>query len=364
MYYLESRGLWVEKVNIDGKRKTFTAKTKAALKKKLVDYRVLEDKGVTIAEALDEWQKVKENEVTFKTLEGYKKPVKRLTDAFGDIRMKELSPAQIQAFVKNLASKGYKRSTVQRPLSVLSMLYDYYITLPGSPITSNPTTSVKIPSGVENGHRGLAEKPDVDRIRESADIPFGLFAYLLLYTGLRKGEALALQFSDFNMKENEISITKSLSWQSNKPVIKQTKTKNSVRTIMILTPLKNKLPKKWKGYLFSADGGKTPLSQIEFRHRWDAYCREAGLCDIEYEEHHTESNNRTYRTRIQKNRITPHQLRHEFASICLDAGLEPSDTQHLLGHASVDTTLGIYTHIHESRRKVSTKKLDEWVKNG
>ena len=129
----------------------------------------------------------------------------------------------------------------------------------------------------------------------------------------------------------------------------------------ILSPLAAALP-KWKGYLFSADGGKTPLTEIQYRHRWEAYCKAAGLCDIQEVVHKSSGkNNRDYIKKIYTPRIVPHQLRHEFATICLDAGLDAADTQEIMGHASISTTQAVYQHITDSRRTRSFDKLEKFV---
>ncbi|MDO4816420.1 MAG: tyrosine-type recombinase/integrase [Bacillota bacterium] len=338
MYQRKSNGLWCEKVN----GKVITAKTKKALIAKLMDYNEKETNGLKVSEALEEWLTSKEGKVSFKTLEGYAAPIARLNDAFGDVRLKDLTPAMIQGFVNSLHSQGYKRTTVQRPLDILRMMFDYEIVKSGK-ISTNPCASVKLPRGLKQEHRELASKEDVDIVKASVNLPFGLFAYLLCYTGLRKGEALALTYSDFDFDREIITINKSLSWQHNRPVIKEPKTATSIRRIALLDALGSVLPKKWNGYLFSADNGKTPLTQTEFRHRWVAYCKAAGLCD-------------------DAPRITPHQLRHEFATILFDAGVDPADAKDWLGHASESTTREIYTHIRESRKTLTAMQVENFLK--
>lgn len=357
MYQRKSDGLYCEKI----KGKVITAKTKKALKEKLSAYMTKTEKGYTVREALELWLASKENDVSYKTLEGYKAPIDKINDAFGDCYASEVTPAQIQALINGLEKRGYKVSTVKRPLHVLTMLYDWLITQPGSVVTSNPCSAVKPSKKLSQAHRELAEASDVDIIRNSVSLEFGLFAYLLLYTGLRKGEALALTYNDFDFEHSKILVNKSVSWQTNKPVIKEPKTESGKREVILLSQLSEKLPKTWKGYLFSADGGKTPLTQIQFRHRWDAYCKAAGLCDVTYEKHTNSNNKHTYTKAIYKSRIVPHQLRHEFATICLDAGLDEIDTQEIMGHASINTTHAIYQHIKESRREKTTSKLQNYL---
>ncbi len=353
-------GLWEDKVKIPGSKrfKSFYGATKAEVKKKMVAYTEALEKGMTIEEALDKWLAYKEKKISVKTYEGYQAPIKRIKDALGDVLCKDLTPGQVQAFVDSVAAQGFKRTAVQRPLDILRMLYNWLI-IEGEGINNNPCTAVKLPSGLKQERRDLISRADAERVKAAVSLPFGLFAYLLMHTGLRKGEALALTDKDFS--GGYISVSKSLSWVNNRPAIKEPKTAAGVRTVPILSPLAAVLP-KWKGYLFSADGGKTPLTQTEFRKRWEGYCKAAGLSDVRLIEHKSKGkNNREYRREEHTPRIVPHQLRHEFATLCLDAGLDAADTQEIMGHASISTTQAVYQHITDSRRTRSFDKLEKFM---
>lgn len=95
---------------------------------------------------------------------------------------------------------------------------------------------------------------------------------------------------------------------------------------------------RFKGYLFSPDGGKSPLSQTEYRHRWAAYCKATGLSET-----------------------VPYQLRHEFATMCLDAEIQTTDTADIMGHATDVTTKKWYTHISKARRHSTFEKLKNFA---
>ena len=323
-----------------------------------------------MSDIADKWLSSHAHEVSYRTIEGYASPLKKINTAFGKSELKDITPAEIQAFVNSLAKKGFKRTAVQRPLNVMRMIFDFAITLSGSTLRSNPCTAVKLPGGLEQENRQLADKNDIDKIHEGLHLPFGLFGFFLLYSGLRKGEALAL--TDADIHDGIINVNKSVSWQPNQPVIKTPKTKAGNRTVILLGVLAEALPKKWTGYLFSDDGGKTPLTQTAYRHKWEAYCQAAGLADAEISTRTVKTNTtlkhqegklieKTYNNTTWHYRLVPHQLRHEFATLCYDADIPAKDLQDMLGHAKVETTQAIYTHIRESRREQQGKKLDEYV---
>ena len=344
-----------------GKRISFYGHSKSELKRKLTEYKDRREKGITVNAGLDLWLAKKEKEVTYKTYEGYQAPVNRIREQFGTEFANTVKPAQVQAFINEIAAKGFKRTTVQRPLDVLRMLYDFLIVTPGTGVKENPTNGVRMPKNLKQESRDLAPREAIETIKANVSHPFGLYPFFQMYSGLRDQELLALTDKDIDKKNKTISVTKALSWQSNKPVIKDTKTENGVRTVVLLSPLAAVLP-KFTGYLFSTDNGKTPLTNTEFRNRWNGYCRDVGLAVCEVQEHKSKGkNNRTYKKTVWHNTIVPYQLRHEFATMCFDAELDTKDAADMMGHASEETTRKWYTHIQEQRRKQTGNKLEDFV---
>lgn len=351
-------GRWQEEIKIGNGKKFFYGKTKAEVKAKMAAYTGAVERGPTVSEAADAWLKSR-TDVAYNTLEGYKAPLKRIRNAFGDQYLKEITPGQVKAFIDQLHKDGYKRTTVQRPLNVLNMICNYAITELHVGMSSNPCAAVQVPRGLKQACRQLPEDEAVAKVQANVGLDFGLFPFFILYSGLRDGEVLALTDKDIDRKAKRIYVTKSLSWQHNRPVIKEPKTDSGVRSVILLDPLRAHLPRRWKGYLFSPDGGKTPFSQTEFRHRWAFYCVQAGLVDVRTETHVTKGH--TYTRQIRDRVLVPYQLRHAFATMCFDAGLAEKDFQDLMGHASPETAKRIYTHIRDSRRKSTEGKLAKFV---
>ena len=358
-----NNGLLEERFNdpATGKRVSVYGRSPAEIKQKISEYKDRQIKGFTVDKGMDMWLASKEKTVSYKTYEGYQAPVKRIREQFGSKYANTVTPVQIQAFINGIAAKGFKRTTVQRPLDILRMLYDFLITTEGSGVKENPTAGVRMPRGLKQESRDLAPAEAIEIIKANVSHPFGLYPFAQMYSGLRNQELLALKDTDIDLKNHTISISKALSWQSNQPIIKDTKTTNGVRTVVLLSPLEKALP-KFKGYLFSADGGKSPLTNTEFRNRWNGYCRDVGLATCEIETHKSKGKNkRTYQKKVWHNSITPYVLRHEFCTMCFDAELDPKDAADLMGHSSEELTRKWYTHIKEQRRKQTADKLEAFI---
>ena len=60
-------------------------------------------------------------------------------------------------------------------------------------------------------------------------------------------------------------------------------------------------------------------------------------------------------------KLTPHQLRHGYATILYDAGIDLKTAQAWMGHANIQTTMDIYTHISEDRNETQKDKLKQFL---
>lgn len=147
---------------------------------------------------------------------------------------------------------------------------------------------------------------------------------LLAFTGVRKGELLALKWSDIN--DSTLDINKAVSRNEKGLVVDTTKNKASERlvsldkkTIDILNDLREQYPKR--AMLFESESG--------------------GIM--------TPSKPRKWLIEITKgsslNEITIHGFRHTHASLIFDSGMTLKQAQHRLGHSDLKTTMNIYTHI-------------------
>lgn len=347
---------WQDQLPIPGtkKYKYFYGKTKAEVKAKMAAWQAEQDKPLQFSQAADAWDVYHASRVTHNANAVYGPCLRRAKEYFASTPMVDITPDQIQAFIKQIASQGYARRTVQMHRDMLNMIFDHAITQPGSPLKYNPCSSVRIPSGLTQTRR---EPPTDSQLALIKPEGFGLFAYFLLYTGLRRGELLALRWEDIDFKNNIIRVNKSVSYESNQPVVKAPKTEAGKREVDLLDVLAEALPRGKKGYVF---GGEKPLTKIQFRKQWLNFCRSIGQVE-EIKTSHKAANKHTYTKTEYKPLITPHQFRHAYASMLDDAGIDETAAKDILGHSSIVVTKDVYTHIRSKKRERSAAALNKFI---
>lgn len=294
-------------------------------------------KPKTVRELADAWEAEHTEQVGYKTSEAYRAPLRRLTEYIGSYAAEEITTQDIYALLAQMADQKFSRRSVQLQRDVCNMVFRYGI-LNGH-IRFNPCADVKLPRNLKTTKREIPSDDAIEAVKGGASEPFGLFAAVCLYAGLRRGEALALRYEDIDRKRNIITVNKSIEFLANNPNIKTTKTEAGSREVILLQVLADLIPKGKKGYIFCRDDGGL-LTKTQYRRKWAAYCKAIG-----YE-------------------ITAHQLRHGYATILYEAGIPDKDAQELLGHSNIVLTRNIYTHIRQSRKTETADKLNAFVGSG
>lgn len=357
MWQRTSDKRYCERITVNGKKKLITAKSKAELNKKLKSYNTYAEHGRTFKESAEAWEDAHESTIEYKTVQTYRAHVKRAVEHFSGEYMKDITPDEIQAYIEKLGRMRYAKDTVGRSLGVLNMIFDWEIVQPDAAIRFNPCSSVKVPKNLPKTRR---EPPTEEQIAKvTPDSEMGLFAFFLLYTGLRRGELLALKWEDIDFDNRIINVRQAITYPGNQPKVKAPKTAAGNRKVALLDILANALPKNKHGYVF---GGNAPLTASQIRIRWLEWCKEVGLAEAEVKRHKGK-NNRVYTKTKWHPLVTPHQFRHEYASMLEDAKISEFDAMSQLGHASIMVTKDIYTHIRERKAgKNVADTLNEYIK--
>ncbi len=333
-------GRWRKVKKINGKSIDFysNAKTeKAALRdieRQMLEYTEKITKSKKFREIAESWKEQHQEAVGYKTWQGYNAHYNRAIIEFGEHLITEIEIPDVQNYINRLAKKKYAFKTVKSALSVLSLIFDEAIIQ--KQIQANPCKYVKIPSGLEQKERELPSEEEIQKVIKGVNCHFGEFAYLLLFTGLRRGEALALHSEQIDFENKVINICQSVYFKHNQAEIKAPKTRAGYRQVFLLDCLVPILKDK-KGYIF---GGNKPLSEQAYRRAWERYTKESGVT------------------------ITAHQLRHGYATILYENKISEKTAQKLLGHSSYQTTANIYTHISQKKIQSDFDKLNSWSQLG
>lgn len=327
-------GLYQEEVSFmeGGRRirKVFYGRTKADLNRKILAFREEQIRGKLFSEVADEWWDMHEPTLAYNTTKGYKPALARAKLYFGKTYINQIKAPDINRFlVEFIKDKHAAQKTAKTQLMVINLICKY-ATANGY-IPFNPARDISVPRGLAHNPRDIISDEDIKAVKKSVDCTFGMFAYWILYTGCRRGELLALTWKDVDLDARTINITKSVYHDSNTPKIKEPKSAAGKRTVPLMNRLLEKI-KPGKGLIFPNENGEL-MTEMQFQKLWAAYSEESGVT------------------------CTPHQIRHGYATMLYENGIEVKDAQELLGHAYASTTQDIYTHIRQSRKEAVREHL-------
>ncbi|MEK4023499.1 site-specific integrase [Sporosarcina sp. FSL W7-1283] len=190
--------------------------------------------------------------------------------------------------------------------------------------------------------------------QESNYKAYALFR-LLAFSGMRKGEALALNWIDLNFTTKELRINKALSrGKDNKLYVKSTKTgeartiKMDDNTVAILKEWKKKQKQDYLKLGFNTLQSK----QLMFSNEHNEYLQP--------------TKTRKWIVHVQDKyelgTITTHGLRHTHCSLLFEAGASIKEVQDRLGHTDVQTTMNIYTHVTNEAKEEAILKFADYIK--
>ena len=348
-----------------GKRiiKNVLGKTQAEVKAKLK--KAIEEAGsldvakagkYTVAEWLRLWFEVyaKPN-LRFSTAEYYRRGIELHTIPYiGEVKLNKLTTRQIQNLYRELQQNGRRRaaqktkhpglssSTVRGVHTMLHSALDRAVK--EKLLLHNPAADCFVPKLQRQEMRTL--KPEDMRAYLEAAERRGVLAlfYLELVSGIRKGELAALLWTDLDVEHGTISVSKQVGRNpQGELAICQPKTSNSVREISIPREAVELLVQEhqWhpeSPYLFPSPktGGMYHPDSIVNLHK--KLLKDAGLEYIRF-----------------------HDLRHTFATVALQSGVDVKTVSAMLGHYDAGFTLRTYTHTNRRMQEKAAEKMGNFM---
>ena len=185
----------------------------------------------------------------------------------------------------------------------------------------------------------------------------------MCFCGLRAGEMIPLLWSDIDFANGEIQVTKSVSRKTGGYKVKQGTKNGKKRKVRVPKSLLNEL-QTYRDNADSryvcpkADGDMHTVSS--WRRMWDSYHTQLShkYATVKQSKQNLYSP-KAVKVKIEK--ITPHMLRHTFATLLYTSGVDVLSASKLLGHSNISITLEIYTHLKEERYIISIENYEEYI---
>lgn len=344
----------------DGSVRHFLGRTAAECEKKyrdaLVNFEARQRaraEGPLFGVLADEWWAAKEGQIRHGTVRCYKPAVARLKKALGDLPAAQLTAQEVSRLLEDMKRRGLATKTISNTHTVLNMILEYGAVEYG--LTSNPSRLVSTPTSRKKKRKPPSEPAEqairslLNQAAASQKVDDAiLIGAVLLYTGCRRGEALALRFGDIDRQTKRIKVAASVEHRGNRPVVGSTKTDSGVRVVPLLPQLEGILDAYgWRAAgRYVLGGGPDPLTNRQFSNRWIDFCRRMGLAESSVHERKGYGRNvRTVRHTEYKALVTPHQFRHWFATDLYKAGVPMDVAVRMLGHADSEMIRRVYLNV-------------------
>ncbi len=276
----------------------------------------------------------------------YRNIEQHIIPAIGDIPLNKLTTRDLQKLYNDLQSNGRLRTVQKKKKPGLSnstvrgihmMLHNALDrAVKEKLILNNPTENCIIPK-IEKQEMKILHPDHISAYLNAAEQRGALpMFYLELVSGLRKGELVALQWSDLDEANCTISVSKQASWDTDGTLIlSRPKTGNSIREVSIPQDAVD---------LLIAEHGKHPENPYMFP------------SPVTGEMYYPDSVVNLHK-KILKDAGLPHirfhDLRHTFATLALQNGVDVKTVSSMLGHYDAGFTLRTYTHATEVQKRQS-----------
>lgn len=322
--------------------------------------------GQTFGEYALEWLDIYHGKSKARTYNEYAVRIERMCKEIGGIKLKELTQSDIKRAYNAIEdmSDSYIKKYAMTLRNICACAYA------DGACARDPAQELAAPKGESGTHRALT--PDeIHLVMEAAPHHrFGAMAMTMLFSGLRRGEALALDIDkDVDFVNRVIHVRGAISFEGNNPVLTQGKTYNAIRDVPLLPPLRS--------FLVSRHG--LLLSGATTKYATETICTGQFTGFIHLMERQINGVQKYWYGRTREHReivaaggelppwqdvtIRMHDFRHTYCVMLFDAGVDMKTAQKWMGHADATMIMRIYDHLSKIRTAKSTDAMTQLVEN-
>ena len=364
--YNESRKEWYTLV-YDGtltasgakhRKRISSKKSSADLEKKVIAFKQQLEAGdtvqlstITFGEYSRIWLGLYKNTKELNTQKMYSLCVNKYLAILDDIRLIDIKHSHFQQVINANSDHPKTCKNIKLTFSqiIRSAVRDRY--LPHSAI-EDITMDISMPKYIKPQKRALSPLEKQCMIDADLDDRKRAFITILYYTGLRRGEALALTTDDFDFKKNTVSISKVIVFDNNTPVLKPyPKSDNGIRVIPLPEASQSLLKdyvSKCTDFLFKGQD-KAVMTETAYKRMWESIIVSMNIA--------AGYNPQAKKDRIEKpiQGLTAHVFRHNYCTmLCYQI---PTISTKKIAQLMGDTekmVLNVYSHMLEEQEDVST----------
>lgn len=364
---LRKDGRYMGRFTYEGETYTLYDTDVRKLKKALAEKRYevehglyVKESNITVGDWFDTWiREYKMNTNKKGTIVAYCGAFNtRVRPYLGKRKMKDIRPEHIQHWYAELA-KHYARGSIEQASKVLNGAFQQAVK--NGIVQRNPVPLATLPKMTQRVERRVMSVQEQEIFMQYLHVSSqsDLIA-VMLCTGLRSGEVRALEWSDISFEEKSIRVSGTLKC-INRHYFKDTpKTLSSERTIPMTEKvygILGRVKKEQKEYqLFVGDKWRPRegLENLVFTSSTGGPVDKA-ILRLEMDRIEAEIRKDGY----EFEHITPHTLRHTFATRAIEKGMPPKVLQSILGHSSLSMTMDLYAHVLPDTKREEMEKIAE-----
>lgn len=290
------------------------------------------------------WLKAYKGHLTTAPYNTHARILNRWIYVIGDKPMDEYTPSDVSLFYQEYA--GMSASSIHSARDTIKGVFK--AAAADGIIRKSPAESITPPKGTKGTHRAIT--PEERQLIHRADHKLRPAVMTMLYAGLRRGEAIALNIPrDVNFAAKTITVREAIRFgRDGKPIICRPKTEAGIRTVPLLDILAAEL-QNVPGMLCESAEGQL-MTESAWKRAWQSYLYHLG-------EIKNGCSRRWAKSAWIQVDIRAHDLRHSYCTMLYDFGIDLKTAMLWMGHADQSMTMQIYTHLTEQRRKEAENTL-------